>query len=118
MKITKIIAFKSLKLYQQNMGFDYAHTQMTPDPADMQKYEISSSEDELPFACYLCREVFKIPIVTRYVDIIASLELETINFYASNLVLLSLYSATSLKNFCIFDILTYFVKYLLSHTYQ
>ena len=33
---------------------------------DMAQYEISSSDEELPFACYICREVFKTPIVTKY----------------------------------------------------
>ena len=33
----------------------------------MSKYEISSDEDELPFACFICRETFKNPVVTKYV---------------------------------------------------
>ena len=34
---------------------------------DMEKYEVSDSDDEdLPFACYLCREVFNTPVVTKY----------------------------------------------------
>ncbi|KAK2165549.1 hypothetical protein NP493_1360g00030 [Ridgeia piscesae] len=35
------------------------------DDEDMTKYEISSDEEELPFKCFLCRESFKDPIVTR-----------------------------------------------------
>ena len=31
------------------------------------KYGIDSDEDELPFKCYICRESFKDPIVTKYV---------------------------------------------------
>ena len=33
----------------------------------MKQYEVSSEEEEdLPFACYICREHFKNPVVTRY----------------------------------------------------
>jgi len=32
---------------------------------DMGQYEISSSDDEMPFACYLCRETFRTPVVTK-----------------------------------------------------
>ena len=33
----------------------------------MKQYEISSDEeDQLPFACYICREPFKNPVVTKY----------------------------------------------------
>ncbi len=35
--------------------------------ADATKYEISSDEDELPFACFICRNSFTAPIVTKYV---------------------------------------------------
>ena len=34
----------------------------------MKQYEISSDEEEkLPFACYICREFFNNPVVTRWV---------------------------------------------------
>ena len=33
--------------------------------SDLETYEISSSDEELPFACYICREHFKNPIVTK-----------------------------------------------------
>ncbi len=33
---------------------------------DMSQYEISSgSDEELPFACYICRETFRTPVITR-----------------------------------------------------
>ena len=32
---------------------------------DPDQYEISSSDEDLPFACYICREHFKNPIVTK-----------------------------------------------------
>lgn len=32
---------------------------------DVSQYEISSSDEELPFACYICRETFRTPVVTR-----------------------------------------------------
>ncbi len=35
---------------------------------DMSKYEISSDEDELPFKCYICRDTFKAPVVTKSVS--------------------------------------------------
>ena len=28
-------------------------------------YEVSDEEDDLPFACYICREKFTKPVVTR-----------------------------------------------------
>ena len=37
---------------------------------DPEQYEISSSDEDLPFACYICREQFKNPIVTKSVKII------------------------------------------------
>ena len=32
---------------------------------DSEQYEISSSDEDLPFACYICREHFRNPIVTK-----------------------------------------------------
>ena len=38
-------------------------------PTDMKQYEISSDEEEqLPFACYICREFFNNPVVTRWAE--------------------------------------------------
>ena len=33
---------------------------------DMSKYEIHSDEEDLPFKCFICRDSFKHPIVTKY----------------------------------------------------
>jgi len=35
------------------------------DSDDDAKYEISSDEDELPFKCFICRENFQSPVVTK-----------------------------------------------------
>jgi len=35
------------------------------DGEDMSKYEISSDEDDFPFKCFICRESFKAPVVTK-----------------------------------------------------
>ncbi|KAI0235336.1 Ring finger protein 113A [Lamellibrachia satsuma] len=35
------------------------------DNEDMTKYEISSDEEDLPFKCFLCRQSFTDPVVTR-----------------------------------------------------
>ena len=32
---------------------------------DMSKYEIDSGDEELPFACYICREQFTNPVITK-----------------------------------------------------
>ena len=34
--------------------------------SDNENYEISDDDDDLPFACYLCRQHFKKPVVTKY----------------------------------------------------
>lgn len=34
---------------------------------DADKYEIPDSDDELPFKCFICRESFKDPVVTKWV---------------------------------------------------
>jgi len=38
-----------------------------PMHSDMAQYEISSSDEELPFACYICREQFTNAVVTKWV---------------------------------------------------
>lgn len=35
---------------------------------DDKKYEIDSDEDNLPFKCYICRESFTDPVVTKFVS--------------------------------------------------
>ena len=35
------------------------------EDAEDGKYEISSDEDDLPFKCYLCKDSFKTPVVTK-----------------------------------------------------
>lgn len=37
----------------------------TDSISDETNYEISDDEEELPFKCFICRESFKDPIVTR-----------------------------------------------------
>lgn len=34
---------------------------------DDKKYEIDSDEDNLPFKCFICRESFTDPVVTKYI---------------------------------------------------
>lgn len=34
---------------------------------DDKKYEIDSDEDNLPFKCFICRNSFTDPVVTKYV---------------------------------------------------
>lgn len=36
---------------------------------DDKKYEIDSDEDDLPFKCFICRNSFTDPVVTKYVKI-------------------------------------------------
>lgn len=36
-----------------------------PCPADGENYEISSDEEDMPFKCFICRESFKSPIITK-----------------------------------------------------
>ena len=39
-----------------------------PCATDMKKYEVDSDDDdELPFACFICREHFTAPVVTKLV---------------------------------------------------
>ena len=40
------------------------HGKGEPDE-DMSKYEIHSDEEDLPFKCFICRDSFKHPIVTK-----------------------------------------------------
>lgn len=36
--------------------------------SDDQNYEISSDEEDLPFKCFICREFFTNPVITKYVQ--------------------------------------------------
>lgn len=47
-------------------GGRYAPRNDDEGPQDVRRYEIDSSDDdELPFACYICRNPFKKPVVTK-----------------------------------------------------
>lgn len=35
------------------------------DDDDDKKYEIDSDEDDLPFKCFICRDSYKDPVVTK-----------------------------------------------------
>ena len=37
----------------------------TYDQGDPNQYEIDSDDDDLPFACFICRETFTNPVVTK-----------------------------------------------------
>ena len=52
--------------------------------ADITQYEIhgSDSDEDLPFACYICRELFKNPVVTKCVHISALYPLVSYFFVA------------------------------------
>lgn len=34
---------------------------------DEENYEVSSDDEDVPFKCFICRESYKNPIVTKYV---------------------------------------------------
>lgn len=36
---------------------------------DDKKYEIDSDEDNLPFKCFICRDSFTDPVVTKFVSV-------------------------------------------------
>jgi len=43
----------------------------------MHKYEVSSDEDDrLPFRCFICRESFVNPVVTKFVLLMNVIEIE------------------------------------------
>lgn len=47
-------------------GGRYAPRKTDDGPQDVRRYEISSDEDDdLPFACYICRQPFKKPVKTK-----------------------------------------------------
>ncbi|XP_074661080.1 E3 ubiquitin-protein ligase RNF113A-like [Tubulanus polymorphus] len=46
-------------------GWQLEREERSANDDDDTKYEISSDEDELPFKCYICRNSFKTPIVTK-----------------------------------------------------
>jgi len=55
---------------------------------DLQKYEIASDdEDQLPFRCFICRESFVNPVVTKYADsFFAVVDTENFVFFGLTLI--------------------------------
>ncbi|RDD44012.1 RING finger protein 113A [Trichoplax sp. H2] len=51
--------------YKHGWQLERESTANFNDEEDAHKYEISDSDDELPFACFICRESFKNPVVTK-----------------------------------------------------
>lgn len=51
--------------YKQGWQLELEMSNNTYGAEDSTKYEISSDEDDLPFKCFICRESFKEPVVTK-----------------------------------------------------
>lgn len=51
--------------YKQGWQLELEMANNTYGAEDSTKYEISSDEDDLPFKCFICRESFKEPVVTK-----------------------------------------------------
>lgn len=50
---------------------EYMHLDIFPQQSvsyeDEENYEVSSDDEDVPFKCFICRESYKNPIVTKYV---------------------------------------------------
>lgn len=51
--------------YKQGWQLELEMANNTYGTEDSTKYEISSDEDDLPFKCFICRESFKEPVMTK-----------------------------------------------------
>lgn len=51
--------------YKSGWQLDREFEQSGFEREDMKQYEVSSDEEQLPFACFICREHFKNPVVTK-----------------------------------------------------
>lgn len=51
--------------YKQGWQLELEMANNTYGAEDATKYEISSDEEDLPFKCFICRESFKEPVVTK-----------------------------------------------------
>jgi len=51
--------------YKQGWQLELEMANNTYGAEDSTKYEISSDEDDLPFKCFICRDSFKEPVVTK-----------------------------------------------------
>lgn len=51
--------------YKQGWQLELEMANNTYGTEDSTKYEISSDEDDLPFKCFICRESFKEPVITK-----------------------------------------------------
>lgn len=55
------------QLEQEYSSNDHRHNHNNDSDGDDTKYEIHSDDESLPFKCFICRQSFTDPIVTKYV---------------------------------------------------
>ena len=60
----KDVQSKQVYIFCLHIWFTYFVSLMCT-VADLTKYEISSDEDDLPFKCFICRDSFKNPVITK-----------------------------------------------------